>query len=111
MSSFNERLARLADQVRELDGGIKLAMELMRLAADVDSHLEQQSAYRHNKLGDAFTKWNEFLNASIEEAYRYGKQQIVIERRNMARAVASDPRWQGGYGDALKLFEKDTSDA
>lgn len=107
MSTFNERLARLADQVRELDGGIKLAMELMRLAGDIDGYLEQQSAYRQSKLGDAFTKWNEFLNTSIEEAYHYGKQQLVTERRKMARAVAADPRWQGGYADALALFEKE----
>lgn len=104
MSNFNERLARLADTARAIDGGLPLAMDLMQLAEDIDGYLQQRDAGRHDNISNAFAKWNEFLNASVQEAYSYGKQQIAIERRKLARTIASDPRWHGGYVDALKLL-------
>ena len=106
MTTFHERLARLSDQVRALDGGEKLALDLMRLAGDIDAYLDGQRIARHGKLSDAFVKWHEFLNASVDEAHAYGDQQIAIERRKIARSMAADPRWQGGYADALKLVEE-----
>lgn len=107
MSDFNERLARLADQVRAIDGGSLLAMDLMQLAGAIDGYLEQQLSERNKKLNTAFTAWNAFLNGSLESAYDEADRKIAIERRRFARTVASDPRWQGGYADALKLLAGD----
>lgn len=106
MPSFNTRLARLADQVRELQGGAETARALIALADDLDRYLRDQTINRHDSGVELFKKWNEFLNASVAEAHDYHKQKEPIERRRIARVVAGDPRWSGGYAEALALLEK-----
>jgi len=106
MSNFNERLARLADAARLLSDGQHISHELMILASDIDGELERQRADWYQKRMDLFTAWNDFLNSSVEDASRYGKGQLMFERRRMARIVAADPRWTGGYADALALLEE-----
>jgi hypothetical protein len=107
MPDFNQRLAELADQVRKLDGGIELGRSLVALAADVDGYLEQQRTRRDAAAMGLFQKWSEFMNTSVAEAHAYGDQRLATERRRLAQRLAADPRWSGGYADALKLLEQD----
>lgn len=103
---FNTRLADLADQVRALNDGEEIARALLRLAADMDGYLAgQQDAYFAKRMG-LFQKWNDFLNESVADTQRYHEGRDRTLRRQLARAVAADPRWQGGYADALKLLQE-----
>lgn len=110
MSRFNERLALMADAARALPDGEEVARGLMRLAADVDDYLEQQTAQRYRNGADLFQKWNDFLNQAVVDRDQYHQQQLVNVRRTCARVVATDPRWHGGYANALSLLEKEQSE-
>lgn len=107
MRNFNDRLASAADAARALPDGDELARALLKLARDVDSYLAEQSERRRGKVAEAFVRWNEFYTSSVEEAYRDGDQQLAIERRKLARIIAADPRWTGGYADILTLIESE----
>lgn len=104
MTNFNERLARLADAVRALPDGEETARALMRLAGDMDAYLDRQRGARYDHGIELFQKWNEFMNTALEDRRLYCEGRLSVVQRNLARAVASDPRWQGGYADALALL-------
>jgi len=106
MSTFNQRLARVSDQVRALNGGEDAARALIDLAADMDAYLATERNKRYEQSVGMLRTWNDFLNTSMEEAYKSGQQLLVIQRRQLAQIVAADPRWQGGYADALALLEE-----
>lgn len=104
MSDFHERLAHLADIISTLPGGEESARILMRLASDLDAYLEANIGARYDRLSGLLQKWNEFTVAVADDAHRYRREQLVMERRKFARIVAADPRWQGGYAGALALL-------
>jgi hypothetical protein len=104
MPNFNERLAEIADMVRGLPQGKGAALALMQLASDIDTYLEEQRGARYDRWPELLQKWNEFTVMVADDAHRYRKEQLVIERRKLARAIAADPRWTGGYVDALALL-------
>lgn len=110
MTAFNTRLAQLADQVRALGGGDELARALIKLAGDMDAYLEERQGVRYDQGMELFQKWNAFMNESLEDTRRYHEGRMEIERRKLARAVAADPRWQGGYADALALLGAESED-
>jgi len=105
-ADFNTRLARMADAARAIQGGEEIARGLLRLAVDMDAYLEMQRAKRHEQGFALFQKWSDFLNESVQDTQRYYEQQMEVERRRIALSVAADPRWQGGYADALLLVER-----
>lgn len=107
--TFEQRLAQLADAVRVLDGGQEIGRDLIRLATDMESYLEERRAARDRQAVDVLLKWNAFVNTSIEDAHRSCDARLDHERRRLAQRVAGDPRWQGGYADALALLEKEQS--
>jgi hypothetical protein len=101
---FDIRLAELADQVRALDGGEQVARALIQIAGDVDTHIQARGSQLHDPAADVSQRWNVFLNQAIDEARREGERRLASERRRLARLLASDPRWSGGYADALALL-------
>lgn len=105
MSSFSEHLARLADAARGLQDGESLSRGLMKLAGDIDDYIADQMTRPYRDGIDVFQKWYAFMIESLDDTTRYHEAQLRIERRRLARAVAADPRWCGGYGDALALLE------
>ena len=110
MTTFDQRLAELADRAQPLDAD--LARALIQLAADVDRHLEQHRAAHNTRATDLFSKWNDFQNESMLSAFRANEERMASERRRLARLIAGDPRWQGGYAAALALLEaKETSES
>jgi hypothetical protein len=108
VSTFEERLAQLSDRVRPLDDG--LARELMALAGDIQDHLDRARAAHYEKATDLFQKWSEFLNATVEDRDRQHAVALAEQRRRLARRIAGDPRWQGGYAEALALLTKESTD-
>lgn len=110
MSNFNEHLARLADAVRVLPDGDSIARGLMVLASEIDNHIAAQMRRPYRDGMDVFQKWNAFMIETLDDTKRYYDEQLIIERRQLARLVASDPRWQGGYADALALLEEGEED-
>jgi hypothetical protein len=108
MPDFHKRLAQLSDTVRALQGGEQAARALLQLVADMDAYLEAESNARYMQGMEQFQKWSEFVNASVQEARRFYEQRLPIKRRKLAQAVAGDPRWQGGYADALNLLGEET---
>src|SRR5262245_43963632 len=106
-NDFHERLARAADAVRALPDGEETARALMRLAADLDAYLDDQLAGRYEQGIELLHKFNDFVGENKAAAHRYGVEQLATERRKLARIVAADPRWQGGYADALALLTRD----
>ncbi len=79
----------------------------MRLAEDVDGYLAQQLDERNAKLNAAFGAWNDFMSGALANAAAEGERKIVLERHRIARLIASDTRWSGGYADALNLLERE----
>jgi len=104
MPNFNERLAQLADTVRALPEGREAALALMRLASDMDAYLDRERGTRYDHGIELFQKWSEFMNTALEDRRLYYEGRLSVVQRNLARAVASDPRWTGGYADALELL-------
>lgn len=107
MSRFDEHLARLADEVRALPNGDSIARGLMRLAGEVDNHIAEQMKRPYRDGMAVFEKWNAFMIESLDDTRRYHEEQKILERRRWARTIAADPRWRGGYADALALLESE----